>query len=51
MFRLRAVLAALLLGAPFTASAAEITRLASSFDEDDPFVVCHRSLRSPLEKY
>jgi hypothetical protein len=37
MFRLRAVLAALLLGAPFTASAAEITRLASSFDEDDPF--------------
>lgn len=37
MFRLRAVLAALLLGAPFTASAADITRLASSFDEDDPF--------------
>jgi hypothetical protein len=37
MFRLRAVLATLLLGAPFTASAAEITRIASSFDEDDPF--------------
>jgi hypothetical protein len=37
MFRLRAVLATLLLAAPFTASAAEITRLASSFDEDDPF--------------
>jgi hypothetical protein len=37
MFRLRAVLAALLLGAPFAASAAEITRIASSFDDDDPF--------------
>lgn len=37
MFRLRAVLAALLLGAPLAANAAEITRIASSFDEDDPF--------------
>jgi hypothetical protein len=37
MFRLRAVLAALLLGSPLAASAADITRIASSFDEDDPF--------------
>lgn len=37
MFRLRAVLAALLLGAPLAANAAEITRIASSFDDDDPF--------------
>ena len=37
MFRLRAVLAALLFGAPLAANAAEITRIASSFDEDDPF--------------
>lgn len=37
MFRLRAVLAALLLGAPLAANAAEITRIASSFDEEDPF--------------
>lgn len=37
MFRLRAVLAALLLGAPLAAPAAEITRIASSFDEEDPF--------------
>jgi hypothetical protein len=37
MFRLRAVLAALLLGAPLSVHAAEVTRIASSFDEDDPF--------------
>ena len=37
MFRLRAVLAALMLVAPLAAHAAEITRIASSFDEDDPF--------------
>ncbi|HVG58511.1 MAG TPA: hypothetical protein VNA24_08145 [Hyalangium sp.] len=37
MFRLRAVLAALMLVAPLAADAAEITRIASSFDEDDPF--------------
>jgi hypothetical protein len=37
MYRLRAVLAALTLGAPLAASAAEITRIASSFEEDDPF--------------
>lgn len=37
MFRLRAVLAALLFGAPLAANAAEITRIASSFDDDDPF--------------
>jgi len=37
MFRLRAVLAALLLGAPLAVNAAEVTRIASSFDEDDPF--------------
>ncbi|MFL5343398.1 MAG: hypothetical protein ACJ8AT_01325 [Hyalangium sp.] len=37
MLRLRAILAALLLGAPLAASAADITRIASSFDEDDPF--------------
>lgn len=37
MFRLRAVLAALMLVAPLAAPAAEITRIASSFDEDDPF--------------
>jgi hypothetical protein len=37
MFRLRAVLATLLLGAPLSASAAEVTRIASSFDDDDPF--------------
>lgn len=37
MSRLRATLAALLLGAPLTASAADVTRIASSFEEDDPF--------------
>jgi hypothetical protein len=37
MHRLRAVVAAITLGAPFAASAADITRIASSFDEDDPF--------------
>lgn len=37
MHRLRAVLAALTLGAPFAASAADITRIASSFEDDDPF--------------
>jgi hypothetical protein len=37
MFRLRAILAALTLGAPLAASAADITRIASSFDDDDPF--------------
>jgi hypothetical protein len=37
MLRLRAVVAALLLGTPLAASAADITRIASSFDEDDPF--------------
>ncbi|MBF5043940.1 hypothetical protein FGE12_16190 [Aggregicoccus sp. 17bor-14] len=33
----RVVLAALVLGAPLTAGAAEVTRLASSFEENDPF--------------
>ncbi|MFP2958782.1 hypothetical protein ACLEPN_13275 [Myxococcus sp. 1LA] len=37
MHRLRVVLAALTLGAPFAASAADITRIASSLEEDDPF--------------
>lgn len=37
MHRLRAVLAAVTLGAPFAASAADITRIASSFEDDDPF--------------
>lgn len=37
MHRFRAVIAALTLGAPFAASAADITRIASSFDDDDPF--------------
>ncbi|WP_164020015.1 hypothetical protein [Pyxidicoccus trucidator] len=37
MQRLRAVLAAVTLGAPLAASAADITRIASSFDDDDPF--------------
>jgi hypothetical protein len=37
MQRLRAVLAALTLGAPLAASAADITRIASSFEDDDPF--------------
>lgn len=37
MSRLRATLAALLLGTPLTASAADITRIASSFEENDPF--------------
>ncbi|MCP3142005.1 hypothetical protein [Pyxidicoccus xibeiensis] len=37
MHRLRAVLTALTLGAPFAASAADITRIASSFEDDDPF--------------
>ncbi|RKH76070.1 hypothetical protein D7Y21_39445 [Corallococcus sp. AB045] len=37
MHRFRAVIAALTLGVPFAASAAEITRIASSFEDDDPF--------------
>jgi hypothetical protein len=37
MSRLRATLAALLLGAPLTASAADITRIATAFEEDNPF--------------
>ncbi|QRK06151.1 hypothetical protein JQX13_39475 [Archangium violaceum] len=37
MSRLRAVVAALTLGAPFVATAADITRVASSFEDDDPF--------------
>jgi len=37
MFRLRAVFVALMMVAPLTTQAAEITRIASSFDEDDPF--------------
>jgi len=37
MHRLRAVLAALTLGAPFAASAADITRIASALEDDDPF--------------
>ncbi|WP_141588837.1 MULTISPECIES: hypothetical protein [unclassified Myxococcus] len=37
MHRLRVVLAALTLGAPFAATAADITRIASSLEEDDPF--------------
>ncbi|MCY1023695.1 hypothetical protein [Pyxidicoccus sp. MSG2] len=37
MQRLRAVLAAVTLGAPLAASAADITRIASSFEDDDPF--------------
>jgi hypothetical protein len=37
MSRLRAVVAALTLGVPFVATAADVTRVASSFEEDDPF--------------
>ncbi|XXF81152.1 hypothetical protein P2318_15720 [Myxococcaceae bacterium GXIMD 01537] len=37
MSRLRATLAALILGAPLAASAADVTRIASSFEDDDPF--------------
>ncbi len=37
MSRLRAVAAALTLGVPFAATAADITRVASSFEDDDPF--------------
>ena len=37
MSRLRAVVAALTLGAPFAATAADVTRVASSFEDDDPF--------------
>ncbi|WP_338866086.1 hypothetical protein [Myxococcus stipitatus] len=37
MHRLRAVLAALSLGVPFVASAADITRIASALEDDDPF--------------
>ncbi|EPX56291.1 hypothetical protein D187_007633 [Cystobacter fuscus DSM 2262] len=37
MSRLRAVAAVLTLGVPFAASAADITRVASSFEDDDPF--------------
>lgn len=37
MSRLRAVAAALTLGAPFAATAADITRVASSFEDDHPF--------------
>ncbi|MFP2930661.1 hypothetical protein ACLESO_36775 [Pyxidicoccus sp. 3LG] len=37
MHRLGAVLTALTLGAPVAASAADITRIASAFEDDDPF--------------
>ncbi|WP_434390782.1 hypothetical protein [Melittangium boletus] len=37
MSRLRAVAAALSLGMPFVATAADVTRVASSFEENDPF--------------
>jgi hypothetical protein len=37
MSRLRAVVAALTLGAPLAATAADVTRVASSFEDDDPF--------------
>jgi hypothetical protein len=37
MSRLRAVAAVLTLGMPFVATAADITRVASSFEDDDPF--------------
>jgi hypothetical protein len=37
MSRLRAVVAVLTLGAPFAAGAADVTRVASSFEDDDPF--------------
>ncbi|PTL80803.1 hypothetical protein [Vitiosangium sp. GDMCC 1.1324] len=37
MSRLRAVVTALTLGAPFVATAADITRVASSFEDDHPF--------------
>ena len=37
MSRLRAVVAALTLGAPFAATAADVTRVASSFEDDHPF--------------
>ena len=37
MSRLRAVAAALTLGLPFAATAADITRVASSFEDNDPF--------------
>jgi hypothetical protein len=37
MSRLRAVAAVLTLGVPFVATAADITRVASSFEDDDPF--------------
>jgi hypothetical protein len=37
MSRLRAVVTALTLGAPFVATAADVTRVASSFEDDDPF--------------
>ncbi|HEX8819439.1 MAG TPA: hypothetical protein VF794_05905 [Archangium sp.] len=37
MSRLRAVVAALTLGVPFVATAADVTRVASSFEDDDPF--------------
>ncbi|ATB33394.1 hypothetical protein [Melittangium boletus] len=37
MSRLRAVAAALSLGMPFVATAADLTRVASSFEDDDPF--------------
>ncbi|HEY0093322.1 MAG TPA: hypothetical protein VGB96_03320, partial [Archangium sp.] len=37
MSRLRAVVAALTLGVPFAATAADVTRVASSFEDEDPF--------------
>jgi len=37
MSRLRAVVAALTLGVPFVATAADVTRVATSFEDDDPF--------------
>ena len=37
MSRLRAVVAALTLGTPLVATAADVTRVATSFEDDDPF--------------
>jgi hypothetical protein len=37
MSRLRVVVAALTLGVPFVATAADVTRVATSFEDDDPF--------------
>lgn len=54
MSRLLAVSAALALGTPFVATAADITRVASSFEDDDPFGMFvdvgleHSELRSTI---